>query len=254
MKSAPLILIAPSTQRKGVEFADASISLSNRYSQAILDAGGLPLILPCAPDPELTREYVRRSAGVVLTGGDDVQMKLVGRRVSPAVAATVSEPEPERDILELELVDEVFKQGKPLLGICRGHQLINIALGGTLVVDIPLELPEAINHRRMDSKCDPVHDVTLPDDSQLAAILESTRVAVNSTHHQSVGRVAGPLRVSARSEDGVVEALELKDPRQLPFLLTVQFHPERLYDRYPVFQKLFAEFIRACRPNQSKKS
>jgi putative glutamine amidotransferase len=248
MKSAPLILLAPSTQRKGVEFSDASISLSNRYSQAILAAGGLPLILPCAPNSALTREYVRRADGVVLTGGDDVQTHLFAQDVPAKVAATVSEPEPERDVLELELVDEVFKQGKPLLGICRGHQLINIALGGDLVVDIPLQLPKAINHRRMDSKCDPVHDAAITPGSQLESVLGCSTIAVNSTHHQAVGKIAGPLKVSAASADGVVEALELKDPHQLPFLMSVQFHPERLYDRYPIYKKLFGAFIRACSP------
>ena len=90
--------------------------------------------------------------------------------------------------------------------------------------------------------------------AQLEAVLGCSTIAVNSTHHQAVGKVAGVLRVSARSADGVVEALELKDPKQLPFLMTVQFHPERLYDRYPVFQKLFNEFIRASRPKRNKKA
>ncbi len=245
MPNAPLILISPSTQRQGVEFADASISLSNRYAQAILAAGGLPLVLPCEPGAAQTASFVRRADGVMLTGGDDVQTKLYAPNVPAKLARTVSPPEPERDLLELELIDEAFRQHKPLLAICRGHQILNVALGGTLVVDIPTQLPHALNHRRMDRKTEPVHDVTLTPGSQLAGLLGCSQIGVNSTHHQAVGLVAPGLAVSAQSEDGVIEGLELKDHGQLPFLQSVQFHPERLYDRYPKFRELFRSFIRA---------
>ena len=246
MSNVPLILISPSTQRQGVEFADASISLSNRYAQAILAAGGLPLVLPCEPGAALAAAFVQRADGVMLTGGDDVQTKLFAPKLSAKLARTVSPPEPERDLLELQLIDEVFRQRKPLLAICRGHQMLNVALGGTLVVDIPTQLPHALNHRRMDRKTEPVHDVALTPGSQLAALLGCSKIGVNSTHHQSVGRVAQPLAISAHSEDGVIEGLELKDAGQLPYLQSVQFHPERLYDRYPKFLELFRSFVRAC--------
>jgi len=246
MQNAPLILITPSTQKQGVEFADASISLSNRYAQAIIAAGGVPLVLPLASAPELLAEYVRRSDGVLLTGGEDVQPKLYAPRLSARLAATVKETEPERDVLELELIDEVFRQRRPLLCICRGHQILNVALGGSLIVDIPSQLPGALNHRRMDAKTQPVHDVTLTPGSVIAQATGAARLAVNSTHHQAVGRVARALQVNARSADGVVEGLELKDKKMLPWLQTVQFHPERLYDRFPKFLKLFRSFIGAC--------
>ena len=246
MPNAPLILIAPSTQRQGVEFADASISLSNRYAQAILAAGGLPVIMPCEPDAARTAAFVQRADGVMLTGGDDVQTKLYAPNMPAELARTVSPPEPERDLLELQLIDEIFRQHKPLLAICRGHQMLNVALGGTLVVDIPTQLPHALNHRRMDRKTEPVHDVALTPGSQLAGLLGCSQIGVNSTHHQSVGRVAPPLVISAQSEDGVIEGLELKNPGQLPFLQSVQFHPERLHDRYPKFLELFRSFVRVC--------
>jgi putative glutamine amidotransferase len=250
ISSAPLILVAPSTQRQGVEFADASISLSNRYSQAILAGGGLPLIAPCTPSTDLAREFVRRSNGLLLTGGDDVQTKLFAKNVSKELEATVSEPEPERDLLELQLIDEAFRQGKPILGICRGHQMLNIALGGTLIIDIPSQLPKALNHRRMDSKCDPVHEIDLEPGSRIASLIGASKISVNTTHHQAVGEVAGLLRATACSADGVIEVLELKDPAQLPFLMSVQFHPERLYDRYPPFLELFRDFVEACGQNK----
>ena len=246
MGRSPLILVSPSIEKRGVEFHDISASLSARYNNAILGVGGIPVTAPTSTDRAVLAECVRRTDGVMLTGGDDVQTKLFAPKLSAKLARTVSPPEPERDLLELQLIDEVFRQRKPLLAICRGHQLLNVALGGTLVVDIPTQLPRALNHRRMDRKTEPVHDVALTPGSQLAGLLGCSKIGVNSTHHQSVGRVAGSLTISAHSEDGVIEGLELKDAGQLPYLQSVQFHPERLYDRYPQFLELFRSFVRAC--------
>ncbi len=249
----PLILVSPSTQRQGAEFADASISLSNRYTQAIIDAGGVPVIIPCTGSKELVSEYVRRSDGVLLTGGDDVQPKLYSPKLSDALAKTVGPVEPERDALELMMIDEIFRQKKPLLAICRGHQLLNIALGGDLIVDIPTQVPTAMNHRRTDLKGEKVHEVKLTADSILAKVTGARTLGVNSTHHQSVGRVAGPLRVTAQSSDGIIEAMELKRPGLLPYLLAVQFHPERLADRFQEFGQLFKSFVSACVAATAKK-
>lgn len=243
----PLIVITPSLHRRGVEMADNSISLSNRYAGAVAVAGGLPLVLPCETATEFVHEAVRRADGVMLTGGEDLQPELFTKgKLSPQLAATVCAVEPERDLLELQLIDEVFRQRKPLLAICRGHQVLNVALGGTLIVDIPQQVPNALNHRQMDRKYDPVHEVRLTPGTGFAKLMGEPKLGVNSTHHQAVGRLAKPLRATARSADGLIEAMELRDSRQLPFLQAVQFHPERLWERYPVFQKLFRGFVRAC--------
>src|SRR5690349_9873147 len=103
MNSAPLILIAPSTERKGTEFSDASISLSNRYAQAVVAAGGVPLIIPCTASKDLVAEYVRRSDGVILTGGDDVQPKIYSPKLSDKLAKKMGPVEPERDVFELQM-------------------------------------------------------------------------------------------------------------------------------------------------------
>ena len=128
-----------------------------------------------------------------------------------------------------------------------------VALGGTLVVDIPSQVPEAMNHRQMDKKSEVVHEARLTGDSLLAKITGKQRLGVNSTHHQAIGRVAQPLRVTATSEDGVVEATELKGEAAhlSPWFLTVQFHPERLARRYPEHQALFNSFTRACVLNRN---
>ena len=124
--------------------------------------------------------------------------------------------------------------------------MLNVALGGTLVVDIATQLPKALNHQRMDRKAEQVHDITVVPDSLLARLARQESFGVNSTHHQAIGTVARELRVVAQSSDGVIEAVELKEPGRLPFLLSVQFHPERLIDNNPSFRLLFSSFIAAC--------
>ena len=250
MNRPPLILITPGIESKGAEFKDQSISLSEAYPRAIAGAGGVPMILPPGTSRELMSECVRRCDGVLLTGGDDIEPHLYKDRVPDRLRKTV-ETSPdggERDLRELIVIDEVFRQQKPLLAICRGHQLLNVALGGDLIVDIPSELPGALDHRRTDKRNERVHEVQLTRDSLLSKITGRQKLGVNSTHHQSVGRVAEPLRVTAASRDGVVEGMELKEEaaRLLPFLLSVQFHPERLVDRYPEHRAVFGAFARVC--------
>ena len=246
----PLILVSPDVESKGKEFADLSSSLSANYQLALARAGALALTMPMTVSRELIAECVRRCDGVLLTGGDDVDPRLYGARLPGRVRRTVSTTPDggERDLRELLLIDEVFLQRKPLLAICRGHQILNVALGGTLVADIPSQRPGALQHRRMDKRSDIVHEVRLTGDSLLAKIVGSRKLGVNSTHHQAVGRVAPPLRVTAACEDGVVEGLELKPDaaRCVPFLLSVQFHPERLGDRYPAHRAIFEQFTQAC--------
>src|SRR5436189_5210917 len=146
MTKPPLILISPSIEKAGVEFSDQSISLSENYPRAVADAGGIPLTLPVGRSRELMAECVRRCAGILLTGGDDIEPDLYGNGWSKKLRGTVSTTPDggERDLRELILIDEIFRQRKPLLAICRGHQLLNVALGGTLIVDIPSHVRGAL--------------------------------------------------------------------------------------------------------------
>ena len=256
MAKPPLILISPSIEAAGVEFHDRSLSLSEAYPKAVAAAGGLPLTMPGGHSRELIAECVRRSDGVLITGGDDIEPRLYQDRVPGKLRKTV-ETTPdggERDFRELILIDEIFRQRKPLLAICRGHQMLNIALGGTLVVDIPTEVPGALKHARMDKRSEVVHEVQLTRDSLLSKITGKRTLGVNSTHHQAVGQVAELLQVTGVSEDGVVESMELKPQatRLLPFLLATQFHPERLVDRYPEHRAIFRAFTQACSLSQRK--
>lgn len=249
MKKAPLVLVSSGSDPRGNEFGDMSVNLSERYLNALLGTGALPVILPPIEDRSRLAELVSRADGVLLTGGDDVLPGIYMDDVPPALMKKVA-PCPDggrRDLRELLLIQEVFRQRKPLLCICRGHQVLNVALGGTLVLDIPSQIQGAIDHRRMDKRCEVVHEVTLTPGSLLAKIAGKQKVGVNSTHHQAVATVAPCLEVTGVTSDGVVETLELKPGDSwLPFLLSVQFHPERLVDRYPEHRAIFQAFTRAC--------
>ena len=250
MARPPLILVSPSIEKRGVEFHDLSVSLSLQYEKSILQAGGIPFIVPSTTDRTLLAEIVRRSDGVILTGGDDINPALYAKKLPRAVRATV-EQTPDgggRDLRELVLIDEIFRQRKPLLAICRGHQLLNIALGGGLIADIRRQVPGALNHQRLDLADKIVHEAALTAGSLLAKITGSRVLGVNSSHHQAVVGPAEPLVAVARSRDGIVEAMELKPAaaRRLPFLLSVQFHPERLTEKHAEHRAIFRCFTRAC--------
>jgi putative glutamine amidotransferase len=254
MSRLPLILITPSTEKSGVEFHDLSASLSIKYENAVIQAGGIPITAPISPDRKILAEIVRRVDGVLLTGGDDINPGLYTKKLPLAIRQTI-EPSPDggkRDLLELVLIAEVFRQHKPLLAICRGHQLLNIALGGQLIADIRLQVPGSLNHQRLDMAGELVHEVALTADSLLAKITGKQVLGVNSSHHQAVLKTAGPLQATARSSDGIVEAMELKrgESMKMPFLLGVQFHPERLAEKFAEHRAIFSSFVKACFRNR----
>ncbi|HEY1719352.1 MAG TPA: gamma-glutamyl-gamma-aminobutyrate hydrolase family protein [Verrucomicrobiae bacterium] len=254
MGRPPLILVSPSIEKRGVEFHDLSVSLSFKYEKSILDAGGIPFIAPSANDPALLAEIVRRVDGVLLTGGDDINPDLYAKKLPRAVRKTISvtPDNGKRDLLELVLIDEVFRQRQPLLAICRGHQLLNVALGGQLIADIRRQIPGALNHQRLDKPNTLTHEVALTANSLLAKITGRKILSVNSSHHQAVLKTAEPLMATARSSDGIVEAMELKPEasKRMPFLLSVQFHPERLAEKFAEHRAIFSSFVKACARNR----
>jgi putative glutamine amidotransferase len=256
MAKPPLILVSPSIEKRGVEFHDLSVSLSVKYDYAVTQAGGIPVTAPATTDRALLAEAVRRADGVLLTGGDDINPDLYDKNLPRAVRNTVGMT-PDgggRDWRELVLIDEVFRQRKPLLAICRGQQLLNVALGGRLIADICRQAPGALNHQRMDKAGELVHEAPLTAGSLLARITGKRILGMNSSHHQAVLNPAGPLRAVARTRDGIVEAMEWKpdEAREMPFLLAVQFHPERLAARHPEHRAIFSAFVAACVREQKK--
>jgi putative glutamine amidotransferase len=205
-------------------------------------------------------EAVRRVDGVLLTGGDDINPSLYAKNVPRAVLKTVKMPDDggARDLRELTLIDEIFLQRKPLLAICRGFQMLNVAFGRPLIVDIPSQLPGALNHMGKDKMGEALtHEVPLTPGSLLSKITSKKTLGVNSSHHQGILEPAEPFAAVARTGDGIVEAMELKPemsngtPR-LPFFLAVQFHPERLANKRKEHQAIFSRFVEACQQNSGK--
>jgi putative glutamine amidotransferase len=258
MGKLPLILVSPSIEKRGVEFHDLSASLSLRYNSAILQAGGIPVTVPTSTDRAALAEAIRRTDGVLLTGGDDINPALYEEKLPRKIAKTVEET-PDggaRDLRELLLIEEIFRQRKPLLAICRGHQMLNVAFGGRLLADIPQQLPGALEHRRMDKPLELVHEAALTPGSLVSKICKASVLGVNSTHHQAVLEPAEPFVATGVSRDGVVEVMELKRELsgQMPFLLSVQFHPERLVHQHARYRAIFQKFVEACGKNTKKKN
>lgn len=212
-------------------------ALRPEYVRAVEQAGGLPLVL--APGkPADAGPLLDRIQALVLTGGSDIDPSLYGEDRH----AQVTQVFRERDEFELALCREALERDLPLLAICRGHQVLNVATGGTLVQDIPFQLARAVDHDPERERWETAHDVTVLPGTKLREILGREHVAVNSFHHQAVKQLGRSLTVSARSSaDGVVEGIEASDRR---FAIGVQWHPESFWNRDASFQSLFEALVR----------
>ena len=216
------------------------------YLEALRDAGVDPLrIVP----GDAARAALDEAAGVVLTGGIDVDPAAYH---APA-SELVTETEPERDIFEIDVLRAARERGLPVLCICRGLQIANVAFGGTLIADIPEHLGAGSTIAHDVGEPDqhdgwrivPEHVVHVDADSALARIAGTTQFATNAAHHQAVDRIAGDLRVVARTADGIVEAMEARFAAR--FWLAVQWHPESTYANDAASRAIFAAFADAAR-------
>lgn len=206
------------------------------YIHGILDAGGIPIGIPVTEDVSRCAAYVQMIDGLLVPGGEDVSPRLYGEDPVPQVVSASY----EKDVFEYELIRQAVKAGLPVFGICRGHQVINTALGGTLVQDIPSQLKSNVCHAQAgEQRNELTHSITCKPGSIAAQIL-GEKCYVNSFHHQAVKDLAPGLIATAWASDGVIEAMESQNRR----IWTVQWHPENLYRRYPVFQGLFRRLIR----------
>lgn len=205
------------------------------YHRAIIEVGGIPIILPIAP-PEVLDQYVEMCDGFILSGGEDVDPQFYNEDPHPKLGFFY----PERDESELYLTHEILKVDKPILGICRGMQLLNVALGGTLVQDISSQLKSPIQHTQIINRDKNSHKIEIKKDSKLHQTLEVEEIRVNSLHHQALDKVAEGLDVTACASDKVVEAVELKGST---FVIGVQWHPESLVPKSAIMRKLFKELI-----------
>ena len=218
--------------------------INSVYLRAIRNAGGIPMIFPMEVTEDDLRDLVTLTDGVLFTGGDDIHPFLYGEETD-AKCGNVSQP---RDSMEMALVPLVMEFGKPIFGICRGIQILNTAMGGTLYQDIPSQFQSelSIAHRQPFAYKVPSHTVDITPGTLLSRILgeEHASIAVNSMHHQAIKDVAPGLEVCGYAPDKMIEAVYAPD---YPFLLGVQWHPEHLTPSQPDAAKLFAAFVDACR-------
>ncbi len=233
-------LIGLTTSRITSKSNGLYIATPEAYVQAITQAGGCPILIPLRLAKEALNDLFSKLDGVVFTGGGDIAPKYLGEEDIPEI----NRVDVDRDEMEFFLVERVVREEVPFLGICRGIQVINVALGGTLYLDIPSQVPQALRHQYSpDYPRDHLaHEVYLSADSRLAGILGGHTVKVNSMHHQAVREVSPALRATGFSPDGLVEALEL--PHH-PFGLAVQWHPECL-TAHPSMRALFEAFVQAA--------
>lgn len=210
------------------------------YVDAILRAGGAPMLIPPITDEETLRALYERLDGVLFAGGGDIAPTLYGAEAH----AKLGMIDPWRDGAELPMARWAVADSKPILGICRGVQVLNVALGGTLYQDIPSEITTELSHNLSYEREDwahMAHEISVAPGSRLARLLGAERLTINSLHHQSVREVAAGLRAVAWAPDGVVEALEGTGEA---FIVGVQCHPEALQaDADPRWQAVFAAFV-----------
>ncbi len=213
------------------------------YVRSVLAGGGIPIILPPAIGAANAAWVLPVIDGLLLSGGEDIAPSLYGEEPHPALG----EVDAGRDMFELALFAMARQRGLPVLGICRGFQLVNVGLGGTLWQDLPSEHPGPVNHDPGGARDERSHQVRVADGSAMAQALGTTALSVNSFHHQGVRELAPPLKATGWSDDGLIEAFEQVDEG---WIVAVQWHPEEMVGdpaapELGLFRSLVAEAVRA---------
>ena len=210
------------------------VRLRATYLAAVENARLVPIVVP-AMDAESSRTVLERADALILTGGEDVNPVRYGEAPHPALGR-ISD---ERDAAEIALVQAAHELGLPTLAICRGVQILNVALGGSLIQDIPSQVGAEINHDPDTPRTSQSHGVEIATDSRLARAVGVTHMRVNSVHHQAIRRLASTLRVVATAPDGVIEGVETP-PDDPWWCVGVQWHPEDLFERSELDARLFS--------------
>lgn len=240
MKSKrPLIGILTNilTVEEGILAGTERIYVNRDYVESVLRAGATPLMLPIIPDSASLMQQIDLCDGIVISGGQDVHPKRYASEAAPWLETTCE----ERDTFELAAIQHAHSRRLPIFGICRGLQLMNVAFGGTLFQDIAQEYSkEALPHSQKIPKDEVAHTVSLTENSWLQSLYKKEKLHTNSFHHQSIKDLAPGFTISARADDGVIEAIEKIDDT---FLFGVQWHPEMMTKKHSDQQQLFDAFV-----------
>ena len=232
-------LIGITTNQSKTPYGQPTVMLMQSYINAVMDAGGVPVLIPSLIAEDGWDTVYSRLDGILFSGGGDIGLEYSPGEPHPRI----DDVDLARDSIELKLVQAAASDGKPFLGICRGCQVVNVALGGTLYTHIPDQLPNALDHSYPGNmRTMLVHDVKIEEGTHMAEIFGEPILKVNSLHHQGLKDIAPSIRVAGHAPDGLVEAVELPDH---PFGLAVQWHPEWLTDQKSM-KNLFRNFVQAA--------
>jgi putative glutamine amidotransferase len=236
--STPLIGVTMSGSVS--EYGYPILTITGAYVHALIQAGGCPVMIPMGLSVNALHDLLRKLDGILFSGGGDVQPERYGSQSHPLVR----EVDPDRDQVEILLLQEAIKIHLPVLGICRGIQVINVALGGSLFEDIVDQRPASIRHSYFPEMPRDylAHTVDIDPGSRLSQTIHKTTASVNSLHHQGIKELAPGLRAAAFASDGLIEAFEIQDYK---FGLAVQWHPEWL-PKEASMDAVFQEFIKAA--------
>lgn len=211
------------------------------YMRGIEDAGGIPIMLPITTDKDMILKFAQTFDGFLFTGGHDINPELYGEEIEDTCGVLCI----ERDFMETVLFNYAVELDKPSLGICRGLQLFNVLLGGTLYQDIPTQRSvSTVQHKQKSPYSEPVHQVYVEKENLLYDILQADSLKVNSYHHQGIKNLSEQLVSAAKAEDGLIEAVIMPYKK---FILAVQWHPEFNYKFDDHSFKLFLEFVKSCK-------
>ena len=232
----PLIGITP-----GYDYEQNKLYVKRGYYEGVNQAGGLAIVLPVATNEDILLEAIDRCDGFLISGGPDVDARLYGEHNLP-FNDTIS---PYRDCMEILIIKKAFELNKPIFGICRGIQIMNIALGGTLYQNIysQAEGKCLIKHSQSAPEWYPTHEICIEKGSRVWAAFMKEHADVNSFHHQAIKDVAPGFIVTSRTTDGIIESIEHTSQA---FALGVQWHPELMWEENRLHLKLFEEFVSNC--------
>ena len=219
---------------------ELSTRVQNPYIYAIERSGGIPILFPYVGDGETIEHLVDSCNGFFFTGGADIAPKRYGEEAKD----NIGDIQEHRDEFEFNVFQRVIKTSKPILAICRGAQLVNVALGGTLYQDIPSEVQTKILHRQIEPKFSHSHDVRIMINTPLYEMMKAERIKVNSFHHQAIKTLGEGLEIMALAEDGIIEAV-YSSGRQ--YIRAYQWHPERLFETDTQSRIIFEDFIYNCK-------
>ena len=214
--------------------------IARDYSRAIEYAGGTPLLIPHVGDIECINQYLGVLDGLVLSGGGDIDPLLFGQEPHQNLGSV----DRVRDEMELQLTQKALDQDLPILAICRGIQMLNVAAGGTIYQDIAAEMPQpTLRHSQSGAGWYASHTIDIMSESRLFQVFDSPTARVNSFHHQAVREIGEGFIVTAKARDNVIEAIESPTHR---FVIGVQCHPEMMWEHHPEVLNLFTAFLKAC--------